>query len=538
MSPRSPNPFINREASWLEFNSRVLEEAQDPKNPLLERLRFYCIFYANLDEFFMVRVASILRRIGEGEVKPDPSGLTPFQELEMVNAKVRALESTAQALYETELLPALAKEKMRILDPGQLGQAHQRYLDATFEREIYPVLTPIAVDPEQSFPRLVALALHLAVLLEPGEGPGAQERRLALVQVPGRIAGLLRLPDSGGVEMCWLADVVRARVSALFSGYRVVEVAAFRLTRDSELELDEEGYRDYVRMLELELKKRAQARPIRLECEQGMSAELLGRIERGLGVSPVRAVSRAASAGPARPDGARRSARLRQVAVCAAAPADAGRLRAAAQHFRDHRRARRAAEPPVRFVRPRGGVHRGRRRGSRCPGHQADPLPDERQGVPPDEGAGERRRKRQAGHRAAGADRAVRRGSEHRLGARPGGRRRTRALRHHGSEGARENRAGGAPRARRDPPLSASGHRQLQRTHRAPLYGLRAAHRRGRFRPGCVGRLQHHHRVFRAARLQPAGYGARRHARPDSLAHQPRSRSRPFRSGVGHRGAR
>ncbi len=286
MSPRSPNPFINREASWLEFNSRVLEEARDPKNPLLERLRFYCIFYSNLDEFFMVRVASVLRRIGEGDAKPDPSGLTPLQELELINAKVRALEAAAEALYEQELLPALAKERITVLDAAQLGPAHQQYLDSAFEREIYPVLTPVAVDPEQPFPRLVALALHLAVLLEPGEGTGAQERRLALLQIPGRMPGLLRLPESGGIELCWLADVVRKRVSALFSGYRVVEVAAFRLTRDSELELDDEGYRDYVRMLELELKKRAKARPIRLECERSMSAELLDRIESGLGVSP------------------------------------------------------------------------------------------------------------------------------------------------------------------------------------------------------------------------------------------------------------
>jgi polyphosphate kinase len=294
MSPRTtPNPFINREVSWLEFNSRVLEEAQDPKTPLFERVKFFGIFYSNLDEFFMVRVASILRRISEGDLKPDPAGLSPFQELELVNAKVRALETSAQTLYHQELLPALAKEKVRILDAAQVGPAHQQHLDRIFENEIYPVLTPIAVDPDQPFPRLVALAQHLAVLLEPANSPEPQDKRLALVQVPGRMPGLLRLPETGGVELCWLSDVVRSRVSALFAGYRIAEVAAFRLTRDSELELDDEGDRDYVRMLELELKKRAKARPIRVEHEESMSPEMLARIERGLGVpksalSPVR----------------------------------------------------------------------------------------------------------------------------------------------------------------------------------------------------------------------------------------------------------
>jgi polyphosphate kinase len=285
MSPRSANPFLNREASWLEFNSRVLEEARDPKNPLLERLRFFCIFFSNLDEFFMVRVASVLRRIHEGHHKPDPAGFTPFQELEFIDARVRELEETAHRLYAEELLPALGREKIRILPLQELTSAQQKFLDSYFETEIYPVLTPIAIDETIAFPRLVALAFNLAVLLRPEKAEEGKETKLAVVQVPGRMPGLCRLPETSGIALSWLSDLVRSKVAVLFSGYRVVEVAGFRLALDSELELDDEGGDDYVRMLEVELKKRRKARPIRVEYEEGMSAGLLARIEAGLDIT-------------------------------------------------------------------------------------------------------------------------------------------------------------------------------------------------------------------------------------------------------------
>src|SRR5512136_3152368 len=115
MSPRRQSLFFNRELSWLEFNARVLEEAQDPANPVLERVRFYCIFHSNLDEFFMVRVASLLRRIEEGDTQPDPAGMTPRMQFDLVLARARELQETSFTLYEEKLLPALAKEKIRVL---------------------------------------------------------------------------------------------------------------------------------------------------------------------------------------------------------------------------------------------------------------------------------------------------------------------------------------------------------------------------------------------------------------------------------------
>ena len=290
MSQRRQSLFFNRELSWLEFNARVLEEAQDAGNPILERLRFYCIFNSNLDEFFMVRVASVFRQIREADPKPDSSGMTPDQLLEKILAKVRTLVDASGRLYEEKLLPALAKQKIQILAPAQLGENQRRYVDEYSEREIQPILTPLAIDQSHTIPRLTALATYLAVLLEP-QKEGETGRRLAVVQVPSLLPGLIRLPEASGVEVCWLADVVRSRLDALFAGYRVLEVSAFRVTRDSELELDDEGQESYVRMLETELKKRQKANPIRVECEATISEELRKSLVEGLGVSQTALIS-------------------------------------------------------------------------------------------------------------------------------------------------------------------------------------------------------------------------------------------------------
>jgi polyphosphate kinase len=282
MSPRKPNLFLNRELSWLEFNRRVLEEAQDPRNPLLERVRFYCIFRSNLDEFFMVRVASLQHLIEQGDNNPDPSGLTPHEQLASILSRVRDIYDASGVLYRSELIPALEKENIFIRALDQLKPEQEVFLDEYFEKEIFPVLTPVAIDDSHPFPRLPALVFNLAVLLE-SEGKKGEEPRLAIVQVPGKLPGLFRLPDGGVLELCWLNDAVRRRLSGLFTGYRVLESAGFRLTRDSELEMEDEGAFDYVGMLKLELKKRQRAKPIRMEHEV-MSPELLGRLQKAFGV--------------------------------------------------------------------------------------------------------------------------------------------------------------------------------------------------------------------------------------------------------------
>ncbi len=281
MSPRRPGEFLNRELSWLAFNGRVLEEAEDPGTPLLERLRFYCIFHANLDEFFMVRVASLTRRVEEGDRRPDPSGWTPAEQLAAVRAQARVLAARAEDLYYRHLLPALAQQGIRILEPDALDRQQQAYLDGCFERDIFPVLTPVAVREGAAFPHIAGLASILAVRLE-SEGGGGGAARLALVQVPTGLAGLVRLPGADTLSYCWLSDVVRCRLAGLFRGYRVVEAGALRATRDSELELDDEGTSDYLRMLESGLRQRRRARCVRLQYEQGLSPDLLALRQQGL----------------------------------------------------------------------------------------------------------------------------------------------------------------------------------------------------------------------------------------------------------------
>jgi polyphosphate kinase len=282
MSLYKPGAFLNRETSWLQFNRRVLEEAQDPKNPLLERLRFFCIFHSNLDEFFMVRVASLQHLIEQGNNNPDPSGLTPLRQLDLVLSEVHEVYDIKSRLFYEELIPALAQENIYIRTPEQINPAQEKYLDEFFEKEIYPILTPIAVDSSHALPWLPGLASILAVLLQ-SKKKKQSEPRLAVVQIPAKLPGLIRIPDGGSLEMCWLHDIIRKRLANVFPGYRIVEASGFRLARDSELDLDDEERRDYVGMLESELKKRKRAKPIRMEYES-MSPKLLGRIRKSLEV--------------------------------------------------------------------------------------------------------------------------------------------------------------------------------------------------------------------------------------------------------------
>ncbi len=283
MTSRRPDLFLSRELSWLEFNRRVLEEAQDNQNPLLERLRFYGIFHSNLDEFFMVRVASLLRRIDEGDNKPDPAGMTPQEQLDRIFIRVCELQEASCALYEEKLLPALAGEKIRILRLEELSPDQGKYVDGYFDREIYPILTPVAVDPAHPFLHPPGLAVNLAVLVSSENGSEAQAR-LAVVPVPASIPGLCHLPGSGAFDVCWLSDIIRRRIHRLFSGYRVLEAACFRLTRDAEMELDDEAQGDYVHMLQSGLKQRQRGKPIRVEYDSRMTPELRERMRSGLDV--------------------------------------------------------------------------------------------------------------------------------------------------------------------------------------------------------------------------------------------------------------
>ena len=189
MSARKTNLYLNREISWLEFNGRVLEEAQDTRNPLLERVRFYCIFRSNLDEFFMVRVASLQHLIEQGDNNPDPSGLTPREQLDAILTRARTIYDISGKLFCSELLPALEKENIFLRTPDRIKPEQEKFLDEYFETEIFPVLTPVAIDDLHPFPHLPALVFNLAVLLEPREDR-SEEPRLARRSGAGPLAGI------------------------------------------------------------------------------------------------------------------------------------------------------------------------------------------------------------------------------------------------------------------------------------------------------------------------------------------------------------
>jgi polyphosphate kinase len=279
---KEPELFLNRELSWLEFNTRVLEEAIDPATPLLERLKFAIITSSNLDEFFMVRVAALKHAIAEGDGTPDLAGLRPRQQLLLVAERAHDLVERLGQTLTGEILPALGEKGIKLAGLGELEEAQRAFLRRYFNAELLPALTPLAIDVSRPFPKLANLSLNLAVLLAPP--PGTAEAadtalpppRLAVVQVPSGLRRLVRPVGGDGNTYVLLEEIIRAELPALFPGQTILESAAFRIARDAEMELDEEGGRDYLEAIEEELRKRRMGSVVRLEVEAGVGDTLLG----------------------------------------------------------------------------------------------------------------------------------------------------------------------------------------------------------------------------------------------------------------------
>ena len=281
---KEPELFLNRELSWLEFNLRVLEEAVDAQNPLLERLKFATIVASNLDEFFMVRVAALKNAVEEGDASPDLAGLTPAQQLQQISARAHEMVDRLYAGLSAEILPALGERGIRILPVEGLEAAQRAALARHFRDEVSPALTPLAIDSSRPFPMLSSLSLNVAVLLAPAEG---EERpRLGVVQVPARLPRLVRPLGADGTTYVLLEDVIRSELSALFPGQALLESAAFRVSRDAELDLDDEGGRDFLQAVEEELRNRRKGSVARLEVEAGVGEALLGVLAERVAVGP------------------------------------------------------------------------------------------------------------------------------------------------------------------------------------------------------------------------------------------------------------
>lgn len=276
---REPKHFLNRELSWLEFNQRVLDEASDPSNPLLERLKFFTIVSSNLDEFFEVRVAGLKQQIESGNNARTADGLTPAETFEAITRRVRKLEADKYACWQQELQPGLAKHNIRILEFRNLEPEDRKRLEEFYHTKVRPVLTPLAIDPAHPFPQLLNKSLNLIVRLEM-EKDGAVLKHMAVVQCPAILPRLIPLPrEDNRRDYLFLAELIGHFLADLFPGTKILGYWQFRLTRNSELYVDEGDTPNLLKAVEEELHKRRRGAAVRLEishdCPQPLREVLL-----------------------------------------------------------------------------------------------------------------------------------------------------------------------------------------------------------------------------------------------------------------------
>ncbi len=280
----NPAYFINREASWLAFNRRVLEEAQDENNPLLERVKFLSISASNLDEFFEVRVAGLLQHIEDGYSEAGADGLTPVQERDVVSKMTHEFVDEQYQCWNEKLRPALAEHGIRVLGLHELDSTARAYVEEYSAGELDLLLTPVTIDPAHPFPRVINKALCVAFLLR-------RRRRSSVtytgvVTVPRALPRLVRLPSEGTVDFIFLADLVAFHASRMYHGYDIVSSAAFRVTRNSNLYLAEEESRNLLESVRTELHNRRKGDAVRMEIEADSDPEIIERLRTNFELDP------------------------------------------------------------------------------------------------------------------------------------------------------------------------------------------------------------------------------------------------------------
>ena len=273
----NPTNFLNRELSWLSFNARVLAMTSDAKVPLLERLKFMAIYAGNLDEFFQVRVAG-LRDLVAGEVRfRSPDGRTPEEQLEAIRLAVEQLEAHRQHVFTTELLPQLELQGIYLKGYDELGADDRKSADEYFDDQVFPILTPLAVDPGHPFPYISDLSLNLGVHVR---RPKDDRTRFARIKIPHMLDRLVKL-DTSGTYIC-IEDLIVAHLDQLFPGLEVVEHVAFRVTRDADLNYRDEEADDLLELVEMELRRRRLGNAVRLEIGGGNSDSIRSLLAREL----------------------------------------------------------------------------------------------------------------------------------------------------------------------------------------------------------------------------------------------------------------
>lgn len=272
--------YLNRELSWLQFNKRVLQEAVDDSNPLLEKLKFLAITSSNLDEFFMIRVAGLKHQTENNITRRDIASMTPAEQIESISETCQQLVAR-QYVYLKDILSILQKEGLSFVKPEEMTGEQMKWLESYFEREIFPVVTPMAVDSSHPFPFLASKSLNIAMLLERNERDSLVDEendidiKTAIVPVPSVLPRIIRLPDDGKNSkmhyFIFLEDVLMHYAARLFIGYDLLEARAFRITRDADLYIDEEDAQDLLVEVERQLKKRQRGAAVRIEFEMGTS---------------------------------------------------------------------------------------------------------------------------------------------------------------------------------------------------------------------------------------------------------------------------
>ena len=296
--PMGPEMFFDRDESWLRFNWRVLEEAQDENNPLLERVKFLAITASNLDEFVEIRVAGTMQRIEDGVAlrAEDEGSLTAEQRLERVSGLIADFVKAQYACWNDLLLPALSRHHVRVLRWKKLSSAQRKFAETFYEREVDPLLTPVTIDPSHPFPRVLNKALCLALLLrhkrhkhtEAGGKKHKSTRVLGVLTVPRSLPRLICLPveKEGRADYMFLHDLIEAQVEQMYRGYEVLGKAAFRVTRNSNLYLQEEESRSVLESVREELHNRRKGDAVRLEIEASAPEEILERLRVNFELEP------------------------------------------------------------------------------------------------------------------------------------------------------------------------------------------------------------------------------------------------------------
>jgi polyphosphate kinase len=273
-----PQYYLNRHLQWMAFNHRVLQEAQDRKNPLLERVKFLAITANNLDEFVEIRVSSFLQKIEHGSRDVSPDGLTPPEELERVTSSMQVFVREQYKCWNEELLPALAKHQIRVLSVDHLSSKAADLAKTFYDRRVYPMLTPVTVDPSHPFPHVLNKALCIAFLL--------RRRRLStekpffgVVTVPRALPRLLRVPTgNGGLHFVFLQDIISTYAAKLYRGYEILASAPFRITRNSNLYVEEEEARTLMDAVDSQVAQRRKGDAVRLEIEAGAHPEIVDHL--------------------------------------------------------------------------------------------------------------------------------------------------------------------------------------------------------------------------------------------------------------------